>query len=100
MPEPGEVFVVESSFRVPGLGVLVLPAAPRPAWLQAYALHTALPLHLLSQGQPPQLLTGTVEELAHEGEPLRRALLLDFDPGGALLAGTQLQAGPPLPELL
>lgn len=101
MAELSEVFVVESSFRVPGLGVLALPSAPAPAWLAAYPLHTALAISLLADALPPIALTGTVEELAHDGQPPRRALLLDFDPGGPLAAGTRLQASSEaLPQLL
>ena len=100
MPDLSEEFVVETSFRVPGLGLLVLPAQPVPAWLAAYPLHTALACGLQAEGLPPATATGTVEELAHDGQPPRRALLLDFDPGGPLPAGTRLQASagevPPL----
>lgn len=92
MAELSEVFVVETSFRVPGLGVLALPSAPVPAWLVAYPLHTALAISLLTDALPPTMLTGTVEEVAHDGQPPRRALLLDFDPGGPLAVGTRLQA--------
>lgn len=84
-------FLVASSFRVPGLGLLVLPAAPAPAWLGAHSLHTALLLHLHRPGQPPLVLPATIEELARAGEPPARALLLDADPGGILPAGTWLQ---------
>ncbi len=92
MADLSEVFVVETSFRVPGLGLLVLPAQPAPAWLADYPLHTALACELLPAGLPPATATGTVEELAHDGQPPRRALLLDFDPGGPLPPGTRLQA--------
>jgi hypothetical protein len=99
--ELSEVFVVETSFRVPGLGVLALPNAPSPAWLAAYPLHTALAISMLTDSLPPTALTGTVEELAHDGQPPRRVLLLDFDPGGPLLAGTRLQvSAEALPQLL
>ncbi|RZK57724.1 MAG: hypothetical protein EOO59_08970 [Hymenobacter sp.] len=99
MPEPLATLVLETSFRVPGLGVLAVPAAPGAAALLAYALHTALAITLLAEGQPPLALTGTVEELAHAGQPPRRALLLDFDPGGALPSGTRLQLAAALPDL-
>jgi hypothetical protein len=45
-------------------------------------------------------LTGTVEELTRDGQPARRALLLDFDPGGPLASGTRLQIEAILPSLL
>jgi hypothetical protein len=74
-------FVVRSSFRVPGLGLLVLPNLPAPAWLSTPALHTAVQVHLHGPGQPALLLPATIEELAHDGQPPARALLLDADPG-------------------
>jgi hypothetical protein len=99
--ELSEVFVVETSFRVPGLGVLALPSAPAPAWLAAYPLHTALAIKLLADALPPTALTGTVEEVAHDGQPSRRALLLDFNPDGPLAVGTRLQVSSEvLPKLL
>ena len=100
MPEPLATLVLETSFRVPGLGVLVVPAAPAVAQLAPYALHTALAVTLLVDGQPPLALTGTVEELAHDGQPPRLALLLDFDPGGPLPSGTRLHIEQALPSLL
>ncbi|MDJ0364345.1 hypothetical protein QMK33_04220 [Hymenobacter sp. H14-R3] len=88
---PAPAFVVTSSFRVPGLGLLVLPAPPAPAWLGAHPLHTTLLLRLHRPGQPPLALPATIEELARADEPPTRALLLDADPGGILPAGTWLQ---------
>jgi hypothetical protein len=100
MPEPLAMFELETSFRVPGLGVLAVPAAgPATADLAAYALHTALALTLLVEGQTPVALTGTIEELTHDGQPPRRTLLLDFDPGGPLPSGTCLQLEAILPPL-
>lgn len=100
MPEPLATLVLETSFRVPGLGVLAVPAAgPADAGLAAYALHTGLALTLLAAGQPPVALTGTIEELTHDGQPPRRALLLDFDPGGPLPSGTRLRLEAVLPPL-
>ncbi|MGI4867019.1 MAG: hypothetical protein ACRYFZ_24090 [Janthinobacterium lividum] len=99
MPEPLTTLALETSFRVPGLGVLAVPAAPEAEVLLAYALHTALAITLIAEGQPPLALTGTVEELAHDGQPPRRTLLLDFDPGGPLLNGTRLHIGAALPTL-
>lgn len=87
---PPHAFVIARSLRVPGLGLLVLPAAPAPAWLATIALHTALALRLHRPGQLPLPLPATLEELAHGDEPPVRALLLDADPGGPLLAGTWL----------
>lgn len=90
MSQSAEVLVVERSLRVPGLGLLVLPAAPVPTWLASPALHAALALRLHRPGQPSLPLPATVEELAHEGRPPARALLLDADPGG-LPPGTWLE---------
>lgn len=97
MPEFLATLALETSFRVPGLGVLAVPA--EAAALLAYALHTALAITLVAEGQPPLALTGTVEEMAHDGQPPRRTLLLDFDPGGPLPSGTRLQIGAALPTL-
>lgn len=84
-------FHIERSFRVPGLGLLVLPALPAPAWLAAHPLHTALALRLHRPGQPPLDLPATLEELAHDDYPLARALLLDADPGAPLGPGARLE---------
>ncbi len=101
MPDPLATLALETSFRVPGLGVLAVPAAgPAAAALAAYALHTALACTLLAEGQPPLALTGTVEELTHDGQPPRRALLLDFDPGGPLPGGARLRLAAVVPPLL
>lgn len=89
MPSPA--FVVADSFRVPGLGLLVLPTAPAPTWLDAHPLHTALPLRLHRPGQPPLALPATIEELARDDQPPTRALLLAADPGGPLPAGAWLE---------
>ena len=83
-------FIVRHSLRVPGLGLLVLPSPPAPAWLAEPALHTALALRLHRPGQPPLALTATLEEVSHDGPPAR-ALLLDADPGGPLSPGTWLE---------
>ncbi len=94
------LLVLETSFRVPGLGMLAVPAAPAADGLLAYALHTPVSVALLADGQPAQALTGTIEELAHDDQPPRRVLLLDFDPGGPLPSGTRLQVTDALPPLL
>jgi hypothetical protein len=83
-------FVISTSLRVPGLGVLALPGTPPPGWLAATALHTALALHLHRPGQPPLALCATIEEVSHAPQPPTRALLLDADPGGELLPGAWL----------
>ncbi len=90
-PPNSAIFVLAASFRVPGLGLLVLPTAPAPAWLAAPPLHTALLLRLHCPGRPPLPLPATIEELARDDQPPTRALLLDADPGGPLLAGAWLE---------
>jgi hypothetical protein len=100
MPELLPLLVLETSFRVPGLGVLAVPAPAAAAGLLAYALHTPVAVTLLADGQPPQALAGTVEELAHDGQPPRRVLLLDFDPSGPLPSSTRLQVADAAPSLL
>lgn len=87
---PVSAFIIAHSLRVPGLGLLVLPAAPVPAWLATVALHTALALRLHRPGQPALPLLATLEEVAHGDELPVRALLLDAAPGGPLPAGAWL----------
>ena len=96
---PLTTLVLETSLRVPGLGMLAVPDPATADALLAYALHTALAVRLLAEGQPPLALTGTVEVLTHGDQPPRRVLLLDFDPGGPLPSGTHLQLEAALPSL-
>lgn len=77
-------FWVARGLRLPGLGLLVLPAAPAPAWLTALPLHTSLRLRLHRPGHAPLALLATAEELTQPEQPPARALLLDADPGGPL----------------
>lgn len=77
-------FWVARSLRVPGLGLLLLPAAPLPPWLLTQPLHTALRLRLHRPGHPPQALPATLEELHHDSQAPTRAVLLDADPAGVL----------------
>jgi hypothetical protein len=91
--------VVRGSFRVPGLGLLLLAAPPAPAWLAAPALHTAVQVRLHSPSQPALLLPATVEELAHDDQPPARALLLDADPSPPP-AGAWLELVQVMPEEL
>lgn len=74
-------FIIETSLRVPGLGILVQPAAPIPDWLSTWPLHTVLALHFHRPGQLTLLLHATIEEVSHAPGPPARALLLDADPG-------------------
>jgi hypothetical protein len=92
--------IIESTFRLPGLGLLVLPDTPEPDWLTDYALHTAFAVTLpFSDIQSPLPVVGTIEEISREGQLPRRALLLDFDPGDLLKVGVQLQVGEINPEI-
>ena len=99
MSAPASAFVVARSLRVPGLGLLVLPAAPAPAWLAARPLHAGLALRLHRPGQPPLALPATLEELTQAGQPPARALLLDADPG-PLPVGAWLELTANQPEQL
>jgi hypothetical protein len=100
MPELSAPFIVETSFRLPGLGLLVIPASPIPAWLATYDLHTALSITILPDAQLSKTIVGTVEELTQTGQPKQRALLLDFDPDTSLAPGTCLQASELYSDLL
>lgn len=91
MPKPQTEFVVATSFRLPGLGLLVLPLSPAPTWLVDYALHTAISVTLLIEAQHPISLIGTIEELARDGQPAQRAILLDFVPKDLLAAGARIE---------
>jgi hypothetical protein len=83
-------FVIGQSFRVPGLGLLVLSESQLPYWLVGPPLHTVLMLQLHRPTQLPLALTATIEELvSYDQEPVR-ALLLDADPEGGLPLGAWL----------
>jgi len=84
--------IVQDTLRLPGLGLLVLPAAPEPLWLLQAALHTPFAITLpLSEHSSP--IIGTVEEIAHIDQPPHRGLLLDFNPDILLPAGSYLEVG-------
>jgi len=91
MLELSTPFVVETSFRLPGLGLLVLPAASEPSWLTACSLHTMLTVRLPASTQYSLPVIGTIEEISHSDQLARRALLLDFDPSIPLSSGIYLQ---------
>ena len=76
MSDGYEDFQVARSLRVPGLGLLVLPAAPVPPWLLALPLQAALRLQLYREQEAPVVVLATTEEVAFEQETTR-ALLLD-----------------------
>ncbi len=96
---PPGALLIDRSFRVPGLGLLVLPTAPAPSWLARLELHTAKEVQLHRPGQPPLLLPATIEELTLADQPATRAVLLDADPGRDIPAGTWLQIMPSENEL-
>jgi hypothetical protein len=91
MPDFSAPFVVEGSVRLPGLGLLVLPATPTPDWLSSYALHTAVAVIIPVITTSSQPISGTIEEIARDGQLTQRALLLDFDPDTTLATGILLQ---------
>lgn len=99
MPKPLALFRIEASFRIPGLGTLVLPVGPTPTWLAECTLHTTWVITILIEGQLPYSTFGTVEELAHEGQLPHRTLLLDFNLGAPLPNGSHLQAHETLLQL-
>lgn len=100
MSELSASFVVEATFLLPGLGMLVLPVAPAPDWLATYALHTALAITLPSDTSPSQHITGTVEEISQDGQRVRRALLLDLDAATPLPISTHLKVSEIYSDLL
>ena len=101
MPAPGPAaFLVATSFRVPGLGLLVQASPPAPAWLAAHSLRTALALRLHRPGWPALSVGATIEELTRDGQPAARALLLDADPEGPMPANAWLEFAAIIPENL
>lgn len=86
-------FIIASSFRLPGLGMLVIPRSPEPDWLSSLPLHTPLTITLPRDNQSSIApLIGTVEEIQHDNSRSRRALLIDLDAkiSRVLVEGTQL----------
>jgi hypothetical protein len=97
MPDIFAPFIVEYSVRLPGLGLLVVPASPIPGWLATYGLHTTLTVML---PEFPHAVIGTVEELSQNGHLEQRAILLDFNPSSPLAPGTYLQVNEAFLDLL
>jgi hypothetical protein len=89
MSAPASPFIIAKTFRLPGLGLLLLPAHP-PDWLTHPPLHTALRLQLHRPNQLPLPLIATLEELAYDLQTPMRALLLDTDLTGESLAESWL----------
>lgn len=85
-----DFFHVAHSLQVPGLGLLLLPTAPAPAWLLGPALHTALAVALHQPSQPAQSLLASIEEVSQADQLPARALLLTTHPGGPVATGAWL----------
>lgn len=98
MLELPESFIVGTNLRLPGLGLLLLPAAPEPSWLITYDLHTTL-LVTLPDEQPITVVTGTIEEIEHSNQAPQRGLLLDFDPVIPIRSGSKLIIDKVFPDL-
>ena len=81
---------VASTWPVPGLGLLALPAGPTPG-LGPYYLHTALAVLAIEPDGTRHAGTATVEEITPDslGIPVR-GLLLDFDGPATLLPATEI----------
>ena len=82
---------VASTWAVPGLGLLALPAVPTPN-LQPYDLHTALLVVAIAPDGARYDATATVEEVTSDnvaGSNVR-GLLLDFGLPVTLLPATEI----------
>ena len=86
---------VATTWQVPGLGLLALPAGPTPH-LAAYALHTALVVEAALPGGARHSAAATVEEVSRPDAPsvLIRGLLLDFGTALVLPPGTEIRLVP------
>jgi hypothetical protein len=89
MLEFHEPFIVDTIFRLPGLGLLVSPAKPIPHWLATPSLHTAL-LIIVPGTQFTIKVTGTIEEVVHDNQDPQRVLLLDLNPDSPIYSGDRL----------
>ena len=90
MPEPPFVLLlrVAEAWRIPGLGLLALPAGPDGP-LRAHALHAALVVEARPPGGPVVAGAATVEEVAHAGRSTY-GLLLELAGAVALPVGTEI----------
>ncbi|OGX90420.1 hypothetical protein [Hymenobacter coccineus] len=79
---------VATTWAVPGLGLLALPAGPDGA-LRAHALHTALPIEARLPGGSVVSGTATVEEIDRVGV-VSYGLLLDLGALAAVPPGTEV----------
>ncbi|UOR04604.1 hypothetical protein MUN82_16850 [Hymenobacter aerilatus] len=82
------LLTVAHSFRVPGLGVVALPAEAAPRLLPL-DLHTPLAVTVVFPDGRMETVTATVEEIEHLGTA-RRGLLLEFTIPTLLPSGTHV----------
>jgi len=80
------LLTVAHSVRVPGLGVLALPAEAAPRLLP-FDLHTPLAVTVVFPDSHTESVTATVEEIEHLGTT-QRGLLLEFETPTSLPPGT------------
>ncbi|SFQ77414.1 hypothetical protein [Hymenobacter arizonensis] len=83
MSAPVLLLRMASAWPLPGLGLLVLPAAPTPH-LAAYELHTALAVEAVLPSGARCRGTATVEEITRT-EVVERGLLLELEQGAPSL---------------
>lgn len=82
------LLTVAHSFRVPGLGIVALPAEAAPRLLPL-DLHTPLAVTVVFPDDHLESVTATVEEVEHLGIT-RRGLLLEFETPTSLPPGTRV----------
>ncbi|QNE41406.1 hypothetical protein F1C16_18495 [Hymenobacter sp. NBH84] len=85
---PDLLLTVAHSFRVPGLGMVALPAEAAPRLLPL-DLHTPLAVTVIFPDNHSESVTATVEEIEHVGTT-RRGLLLEFTTPTSLPPGTRV----------
>ncbi len=91
IPSASPLLRVASTWSVPGLGLLALPAGPTPG-LQPYPLHTALAVVALGPDGSRHAASATVEEITPDdpADAPVRGLLLDFGTAVTLLPATEI----------
>lgn len=80
---------VAAAWPVPGLGLLLLPDAEAPSALQAYPLHTALPVVVYQPDGSQLHAAATVEEVTQANTVLY-GLLVAVEEADAIPAGTEI----------
>lgn len=92
---PALLLHVATTWPLPGLGLLALPAGPTPH-LTAYALHATVAVEAVLPDGTRHTATATVEEISREAAS-ERGLLLDFGMPVALPVGSEIRlVRPPL----